>query len=235
MKGPLHILTAIATAALMTATTGAAELGDAERGAKVWKKCKACHAVGAGATNKIGPHLNGIFGRKAAALEGFKYSKPMKRVGADGLVWHLEQLDTFLENPKSMVTGSRMSFRGLKKPEDRADLLAYLRLFSDNPQNIPEADPTKTPREIKLDAAVLAIEGDGEYGEYLSSECLTCHKQSGADDGIPSIVGWPVEDFVYAMHAYKQQARPHPVMRMMAGRLSNEEIAALAVYFNGLE
>jgi cytochrome c len=77
--------------------------------------------------------------------------------------------------------------------------------------------------------------GDAEYGEYLSSECLTCHQSSGSNDGIPGITAWPTEDFVIAMHAYKQKVRDHPVMQMMAGRLSDEEIAALASYFNGLE
>jgi cytochrome c len=78
---------------------------------------------------------------------------------------------------------------------------------------------------------ILAIEGDLAYGEYLSAECTTCHQVNGTDDGIPSITGWPDEDFVVAMHAYKEKIRPHPVMQMMASRLSNEEIAALAAYF----
>ena len=86
-----------------------------------------------------------------------------------------------------------------------------------------------------VDPAILAIAGDRDYGEYLSSECTTCHQASGADKGIPSITGWPVEDFVVAMHAYKVKHRPHPVMQMMASRLSEEEIASLAVYFEGVE
>ncbi|NNE52176.1 MAG: cytochrome C, partial [Sulfitobacter sp.] len=122
-----------------------------------------------------------------------------------------------------------------KDAEDRADLLAYLRIFSDDPSNIPEADPTATPTEVALDPEILALEGDPEYGEYLASECTTCHRRDGADDGIPSITSWPTEDFVVAMHAYKSKIRPHPVMQMMAGRLNNEEIAALAAYFEDLE
>jgi cytochrome c len=69
----------------------------------------------------------------------------------------------------------------------------------------------------------------------LASECSTCHQSSGGDDGIPSITQWPDEDFVVAMHAYKRKIRPHPVMQMMAGRLTDEEIAALAAYFKNLE
>ena len=71
--------------------------------------------------------------------------------------------------------------------------------------------------------------------EYLASECTTCHQASGGDDGIPSIVLWPEEDFVIAMHAYKDKVRPNPVMQLIARRLNNEEIAALAAYFKDLE
>ncbi|WP_306154479.1 c-type cytochrome [Roseovarius sp. MMSF_3281] len=212
------------------------EIGDAERGKKVFAKCSGCHQVGTGAENGIGPHLNGIFGRKAASVaDGYRYSKGLERAGADGLEWHLETLDAYLENPKALVSGTRMSFRGLKKPQDRADVLAYLRIYSDDPANIPEADPTAIAPEVDLPPEILAMVGDPEYGEYLSSECKTCHQADGNDDGIPSITNWPTEDFVVAMHAYKQKLRPHPVMQMMAGRLSDEEIAALAAYFENIE
>jgi cytochrome c len=86
-----------------------------------------------------------------------------------------------------------------------------------------------------VDPAILAIKGDPAYGEYLSSECTTCHQVDGSDQGIPSVTGWPTEDFVVAMHAYREKLRPHPVMQMMAGRLSDDEIAALAAYFETLE
>lgn len=208
-------------------------IGDAEAGAHVFKKCSGCHEVGAGATNRIGPHLNELFGRKAAGIDGFKYSKSLVRAGNDGLVWTLDKLDAYLENPRILVSGTRMSFRGLKAKKDRDDVLAYLRDFSESPANIPEAEPTARAAEITLAPEILAIEGDPAWGEYLSSECTTCHQVDGSDEGIPSIRYWPDEDFVLAMHAYKQKIRPHPVMQMMAGRLSDEEIAALAAYFGG--
>jgi|TARA_B110000908_G_C10240261_1_gene445679 cytochrome c len=159
----------------------------------------------------------------------------MRRAGSDGLIWTLETLDAYLENPKSMISRSRMNFPGLKEGDDRADLLAYLRLYSDDPANIPEAEPTVSATDHDLDPAIFAIQGDPEYGEYLSSECTTCHQIDGANDGIPPITLWPEEDFVVAMHAYKRKLRPHPVMQMMAGRLSDVEIAALAAYFKTLE
>ena len=124
-----------------------------------------------------------------------------------------------------------MNFRGLKDADDRADVMAYLRQFSDNPANIPEASPTFVGTDHSVDPEILALQGDPEYGEYLSSECVSCHQIDGADTGIPSITNWPTEDFVVAMHAYKDEKRIHPVMQMMAGRLSAEEIAGLAAYF----
>lgn len=215
---------------------GADPLGDAERGGTLFERqCMACHQIGPGAINRVGPHLNGIFGRKAGGLEGFRYSNPMTRMGNEGLVWTLETMDAYVQNPRALVSGTRMNYRGMADPQARGALLAYLRDFSDRPQNIPEAVPTARKTEPGLDPAILALEGDPEYGEYLSSECTTCHQIDGSDQGIPSITGWPEEDFVVAMHAYKQKLRPHPVMQMMASRFSNEEIAALAAWFAKLE
>jgi cytochrome c len=209
--------------------------GDADRGAEVFRQCVACHQVGEGAENRTGPHLNGVFGRRAGAIEDFRYSQSMERAYGDGLVWDVERLDAYIENPRVLITGTRMSFDGVKDADARHDLLAFLRQYSDNPQNIPESAPTAAPREVNLSPEILAIVGDHEYGEYLSSECLTCHQKDGTDEGIPSIVYWPEEDFVVAMHAYKQKLRPHPVMQMMASRLSDEEIAALAAYFANVD
>ncbi|QFS83824.1 Cytochrome c2 [Roseivivax sp. THAF40] len=209
-------------------------LGDPQSGAEIYKKCRACHQVGEGAENRIGPHLNGVFGRAAAGLPDFDYSDSMERAGVDGVVWDIEHLDAFIENPRSLVSKTRMAFPGIKDETERANLLAFLRQYSDNPANIPEAEPTALPAEVALSAEVLALQGDPEYGAYLASECLTCHQADGGNDGIPSVTGWPDEDFVVAMHAYRQKVRPHPVMQMMAGRLSDEEIAALAAYFGDL-
>ena len=232
----MRFVTNILTLLLFIAAPAMAQkLGDADSGKDVFSKCKGCHQVGEGAKDKVGPHLNGVFGRQAASHEGYAYSKSMQRAGTDGLIWTVETLDAYIENPRSLVSKTRMSFRGLKDPKDRADLLAYLRVFSDDPANIPEAEPTAIGTDHDLDPAILALEGDPEYGEYLATECLTCHQSDGSAQGIPSITRWPEEDFVVAMHAYKNKLRPHPVMQMMAGRLSNEEIAALAAYFINLE
>lgn len=80
-----------------------------------------------------------------------------------------------------------------------------------------------------------AEEGDAGLGEYLSAECVTCHQANAEADGIPQIVGLDPGTFVEAMLAYKTKQREHPIMQMMAGRLNDEEIAALAAYFNSLD
>ncbi len=209
--------------------------GDIERGEALYGKCIGCHQVGEGAVNRIGPQLNGIFDRPAGTVEGYRYSNGMKRASADGLVWTREKLDAFIEDPRILVSRTRMSFRGMKDEQDRTDLLAYLQQYSDNPSDIPEATPRVVGADHDLDPAVLAIVGDPAYGEYLSGECAGCHQDSGANDGIPAITNWPVEDFVIALHAYKSGIREHPVMEMMAKRLTDDEIAALAAYYKDLE
>lgn len=209
--------------------------GDPERGATLYRQCSGCHQVGEGAVDRVGPHLNGIFDRAAGEAEGYRYSDGMQRAAANGLVWDYETLDAFIENPRSLVSRTRMSFRGFDDQQDRDDLLAFLRTFSADPQNIPESAPTSVAVDHSVAPEILEIVGDPAYGEYLSGECTACHQESGAANGIPSITNWPTEDFVLAMHAYKDGVRDHPVMQMMAGRLSNEEIAALAAYFEGIE
>ncbi|MBU2993139.1 c-type cytochrome [Octadecabacter sp. 1_MG-2023] len=228
----LRITTVLAVALSTGATVAHAEAGgDAERGATLFRQCSGCHQVGEGAVNRVGPHLNGIFDRPAAESEDFRYSDGLQRAATGGLVWTYETLDAYIHDPRALVSQTRMSFRGIEDQQERDDVLAYLRLYSDNPQDIPESAPTAVAVDHEVAPEILAIVGDPAYGEYLSGECTSCHQSSGAATGIPSITHWPTEDFVVAMHAYKDGVRTHPVMQMMAQRLSNEEIAALAAYF----
>lgn len=83
-------------------------------------------------------------------------------------------------------------------------------------------------------ATLSHASGDRAFGQYLSSECVTCHQLSGRFDGIPPIVGWPEDSFVQIMNEYKTKKRDHAVMQTIAGRLSPEEIAALAAYFGSI-
>ncbi len=122
MKG--RILTATLALAFAAALGSGAALaeGDAEAGKKVFKKCKSCHTFDPG-KKKIGPHLKGVVGRQAGSVEGYKYSKAM--AGAD-VIWDVANLDKFLTKPMAFVKKTKMTFRGLSKESQRADVIAYL-------------------------------------------------------------------------------------------------------------
>ena len=88
--------------------------------------------------------------------------------------------------------------------------------------------------EIDLPVEILNIDGDPEYGEYLASDCKTCHEADGGGDSIPNIHGRPKIQLITLLYAYREKIKLNPVMQMQAGRLTNEEIVALAAYFEGL-
>ncbi len=100
--------------------------GDAAAGEKVFAKCKACHEVEKG-VNKVGPTLKGVVGRAAASVPDYKYSEAMLAKGAEGLVWTEENLTAYLPDPKAYVPKTKMAFAGLKKPEDVANVIAFLK------------------------------------------------------------------------------------------------------------
>lgn len=98
-------------------------------GEKVFKKCKACHAVGDGAKNKSGPQLNALLGRTMGSVDGFKYSNVFKAAYDEGRIWDEASLTEFLAKPKSYMKGTKMSFSGLKKEGDQVAIIAYLNSF----------------------------------------------------------------------------------------------------------
>lgn len=126
MKSTSLFLAFVASA--FVAAPGYAE-GDAEAGEKVFKKCKACHMVGDGAKNRVGPILNGVAGAPAAANADFKYSKALLEAAEGGLVWDDASLTAFLAKPKSFLKGTKMSFAGLKKDDEIANVIAYIASF----------------------------------------------------------------------------------------------------------
>lgn len=113
------------------ATPVAADPALIAAGEKVFKKCAACHKVGEGAKNATGPMMNGIVGRPAGTVEGFRYSKPLMEMAAAGLVWDEANLHAFLTDPKKFMKGTKMTFAGLKKEEELAAVIAYLATFTE--------------------------------------------------------------------------------------------------------
>jgi cytochrome c len=115
----------MATVAMAAAAPAHAD-GDAVNGEKVFKKCMACHTA-TEKTNKVGPYLLGVVGRPIAAAENYNYSDAMKEYALVGKIWDEKNLDVYLEAPKAVVAKTKMAFPGLKKPEDRLDVIAYLK------------------------------------------------------------------------------------------------------------
>ncbi len=109
---------------------------DLAAGEKVLRKCTSCHTVDEGGANRIGPNLWNLVDRPIASVDGFSYSKSLQEKSGDG--WSYENLDGFLAKPKDWAPGTKMSFAGLKKIEDRANLIAYLRSLSGSPAPLPE-------------------------------------------------------------------------------------------------
>jgi cytochrome c len=107
-----------------------------QRGENVAKQCQACHSLEKGGPNKIGPDLWDIVGRARATHPGFNYSAPMKTKGGS---WSIDDLNQFLTNPKVFVPGTLMTFQGLPRESQRADVIAYLNTLSDSPQPLPKA------------------------------------------------------------------------------------------------
>jgi cytochrome c len=108
-----------------------------EKGAASAKKCASCHTFEKGGPNRVGPNLYNVMTRGHAALDGFNYSAAMK--GLAGHQWSYDELDKFLTNPKAMVKGTNMSFAGIARQSERADVIVYLRTLNDSPPALPQA------------------------------------------------------------------------------------------------
>jgi cytochrome c len=111
-------------ATLLTLAPVAASAQDAKRGQLLFLQCRACHNLKAGEPHKVGPNLNGFLAKPAASMDGFKYSKPL---AASKLKWDDATLDRWLEAPAKLVPGTTMAFAGVRKPDDRAAIVAYLK------------------------------------------------------------------------------------------------------------
>lgn len=121
---PISAISFFIFIALTSVTSFAQSAGDPTRGEKIYERCFACHAID---RDRTGPRHAGLFGRRAGSVPGFPYSAAMKKAGADGLVWNDVTLNAFLESPTTYVPGTRMGYAGIKDPQERADLIAYLK------------------------------------------------------------------------------------------------------------
>jgi len=113
----------------------AQDAGDPSEGEKFFRRCQACHMVGENAKPRVGPPLNDIIGRQAGTYEGFRYSSAMQEAGENGLVWNAETISAYLEKPKEYIPGNRMAYPGVRKAEDRQNVIAYLKTFDDESEN----------------------------------------------------------------------------------------------------
>ncbi|RXH24165.1 cytochrome C [Bradyrhizobium nanningense] len=121
MKGAVKIGAIIAAFAFAGAAENPSYAQDAEHGKAIFTACRTCHATDH--SDRVGPGLADIVGRKAGTAPGFSYSDAMKN---SGITWDVKILDAYLESPQKVVPGNRMPYGGLKNPTDRADLVAYL-------------------------------------------------------------------------------------------------------------
>ncbi len=122
----------VATAEPILGLIGAA---DVARGQTVAKACAACHSFDKGGKNGVGPNLWGVIGRKKDSVAGFAYSGELEKQGGD--TWTYAELNKFLWKPKAYASGTKMNYMGVKKPDDRAAVLAYLRTLADAPAPLP--------------------------------------------------------------------------------------------------
>lgn len=139
-------------------------MADPADGEKLTRGCVACHKFEKGGGNGTGPALWDIMGRQIASVEGFKYSGALSDYASSAGEWSFDLMNQWLEAPKALVAGTSMSYAGMRKPEDRAALLAYLRTLSDTPIDLPapaeEAASLVPDKEDVIDTALATQSGD---------------------------------------------------------------------------
>jgi cytochrome c2 len=190
---------------------------DADRGQAASRACAACHTFEQGGPHRIGPNLWGIVGEQFAHHGDYSYSDALQARSDE--TWTFEALDQFIANPREFAAGTTMAYAGMRRDDQRADLLAYLRTLSDDPQPLPEApepeaepapeaelapEPAVAPDEPQI--AALLAQADADRGQAASRACAACHtfEQGGPHRIGPNlwdVVGLPIahhDDYNYS-------------------------------------
>jgi cytochrome c len=127
IRQTLPTLAAGCLALALPAAPAPAAAQDAAAGQRVFNQCRACHTINQGGRAGVGPNLHGVVGRKAASVEGFRYSAPVRDKAQEGLTWNEETLRAYIRDPKAVVPGGSMSYPGLRNDQQLGDLIAYLK------------------------------------------------------------------------------------------------------------
>ncbi|MBX2881433.1 MAG: hypothetical protein KTR32_15925 [Granulosicoccus sp.] len=188
-------------------------------------QCSHCHSLEAGSGTGIGPSLSALTGQSespVASAEGFDYSAALKEKSTEGMTWNSDALDHFLLSPAGTIPGTKMTYPGMASAESRALLIQWL-----------QAPDSRSSGDINPEVErILAASADPAYGEYLASECVTCHSGTSSGGGVPPIDNLPAAYFIQALLDYKTGARTNQVMKLMTDNLGDEELVSLAVFFS---
>ncbi len=194
----------------------------AEKGATIVKACHACHNLGKGDPNKIGPHLYGVLGRDVASVSDFSYSDALKKVGGK---WDYDRLNEFLTSPKAFAPGTKMTFIGLKKPEDRADVILFLRSLADSPEPLPAPPPATAAAPAGQEQAAEKPGQAQPAGQKQAAEqpapAQAAEQKQAAEQPAPAQAAEPkqaaAEKPEQAQPAEEKQAAAEPAAKEPAG------------------
>lgn len=191
--------------------------GEASAGQPIFaENCAACHSLEAVEDQPRGPHLFNLYGRAPGSAEGYDYRSDLP---SRTEIWEGETLRPFLKGDPALPRHPT-----LPTEQARRDVLTYIRVHT---RPAPPA-----PEEVEVPEAVLAMKGDVAYGEYLASGCLGCHNDAASQKAaMESIFGRDKAEFLALMYQYKARAIGTETMQLYATNVSDEEMAALAAYF----
>jgi cytochrome c len=194
--------------------------GDAAAGEPLFvQTCAACHSLTPEDGSRPGPHLDQMFGRLSGSVEGFTYASTLPD---ELLIWERETLHAFLGGLEPVVEGHPV----IEDEQTAIDILTYLR--------VETRAPPPALEDIVVPAALLADPGDVPYGEFLAGDCRSCHVDGAEQGSLEQIATMPRDAFLTRMYQFKLRADGSETMQLQAARLSDEELAALAAYFQTL-